>query len=245
MNTRNIVVFALLILLALYSCKKKKNDNPFGSVRISKVDVSRRGAITHHNIYYDANNNIDSIMSIGDGTSAGHNTYKKFRYFGTSFDITDENNFTFTVYAYSNGLIFKVLVSDTIGMLYTGTQLTAIDVYTRTTTHPYYKYTRTNYNWKNGDLDATTSGSTTIGYKYDAGKNGQPTDPLRIIDILKYGRPIIRTTHLPTEAYIGATWLEKYYYQFDGSGRITTLTKVGNNNGIGTDDTTVYSYSYY
>ncbi len=245
MNTRNSLMLTLFAVLAFYACKKKKNDNPFGSVRISKVDVSRRGAITHHNIYYDSHNNIDSIVSIGDGTSIGHNTLKKFRYYGTSFDITDETNYTFTVYGYSNGLIFKVLIPDTVSMIYTGTQLSAVDVYTRTTTYPYYKYTRTTYGWKNGDLDAITSGTTTIAYKFDAGRNGQPTDPLRIVDILKYGRSVIKTTHLPTEVTQGSTWLEKYFYQFDGSGRISTLTKVGNNNGISIDDTTVYNYSYY
>ncbi len=246
MNTRSLIILLLSVVLigGMLSCKKKTNDNPFGNVRITRAEVSHNGAITRYQFFYDTHSNIDSIALTGDGTSAGYRGFRKFRYYGTSYDITDETNFSFTVFAYNNGLIFKVLVADTMGMIYNGAQLGAIDVFTRTTTYPYYVYNRTYYNWKNGDLNTVVAGGVTTQYTYDESKNGQPGDPLRIRDILKYGRTVIRTIHLPTELSKSGAWTERYFYQFDGAGRIGKLTMVANNNGIGTDDTTVYSYSY-
>lgn len=235
----------LFLCFSFIACKKKSNDNPFGNVHISKVSITHRGAITHHQIFYDVANNIDSIYSTGDGTSTGHNSSRKFHYYGTSFDVTDETNNTFSVYAYSNGLIFKILVADTIGYKYNGTQLTATDVFSRTSSYPYYTYTRTNYDWKNGDLETVSSGTISYAYSYDGAHNGQPADPLRINDILKYGRSVIRTTHLLTEITRAGVWAEKYFYKFDGSGKITEMVQVANSMGSGVNDTSVYIYTYY
>ena len=62
---------------------------------------------------------------------------------------------------------------------------------------------------------------------------------------LQYGRAYTTSTHLATALNYGSDWLETYSYTFDGSGRISQMTRVVNNtsSGGGTD-TLRYNYFY-
>ena len=231
----NIAIF-IFVVLCVISCKKKKNDNPFGNTKIATVDLTQYGATTHSRLVYDINNNVDSIITTGPGLYH----YKKFGYFGTSYNVTDENNYTFEVEANASGMILKILVTDTMSMIYNGNQLGELDTKTASPIYPYYVKSSVNYTWSNGDV--ATMGSQT--YVYDPGKSGQPGDAIRIDQFLAYGRSYIKTTHLPTDLKNNATdTVEKYFYQFDAGGRISQLTKLTNISG-GVGDSTIYVFGY-
>jgi hypothetical protein len=228
-------------LLVVVSCKKKKNDNPFGAAKIATVVRTHVGDVVNYRLVYDSYNNIDSIVISDNSTIAGYFRYRKFAYFGTSYSITDETNTIFTVWANGNGYILKVFSSDSLTMSYTGNELAVVEVHTPSSTPPYYTKTSTNYSWKNGDL----TGGAGFSFDYDNGRNGQPGDSWRVEQILKYGRAYIKTTHLVKDKMYGSAWVERYFYQYDGSGRISQMVKVGNNNGAAPDDSTVYAFTYY
>ncbi len=246
--TRYTHILPLLFIFAatgLFSCKKKTNDNPFGSARIATVDVAHSGSILHYRVYYGIGNNVDSLIITGDGSSAGYHGIKAFSYFGSSYSITDQDNFTYTVYANTSGMILKLLIADTTSFIYNGTQLGEIDVRTTTPTYPFFTINATNYYWQSGDVVTVTGGGINKSYAYDQARNGQPGDPFRIDAFLNYGRSYIKTTHLPQSLSTGSGWLEKYYYTFNPSGLISQLIKVKNNNTVTADDSTFYNYTYY
>lgn len=237
------IIVSLLCSACLFSCKKKANPNPTGNLLLSNIDVINYRNISHYRIVYDGADNVDSIIMAGGGLDTGHYTLSKINYFGTSFTITDENGDTYTVYANSSGQIFKVLTHDTLNMLYNGVQLAEVDVVTATVTYPFVSKSSTVYTWANGDVTSVSSPGGTFTYDYNTAKIGQIGDPFRIDSFLVYGRPLIKTGHLPTDLLQSGTWAEKYYYQFDGQQRISQLMKV-KNMSTG-NDTTVYNYRYY
>ena len=244
-NYRLITTLIACGLLAVVSCRKKKNDNPFGAAKIATVVRTHAGDVVNYRMVYDAYNNVDSIIISDNSTTAGYFRFRKFAYFGTSYSITDETSTTFDVWANGNGYILKVFSSDSLTMSYSGNELATLDVITPTSTLPYYTKSTTNYTWKNSDLIRDSTGGPALVFDYDAGRYGQPGDPWRVEQILKYGRAYIKTTHLVKDKMYGSAWIEKYFYQYDGSGRISQMVKVANNNGAGADDSTVYLYTYY
>jgi hypothetical protein len=236
----------LLLALAagcLFSCKKKANDNPTGTIKLATVDIANSGNRYHYHVVYDASNNVDSITMVGGGLDTGHYGFEKFSYFGTSYSITDQTGFSYTVYANSNGMIIKVLLHDTLNMFYKGVELTQLDIVTATTTYPYTTKSSTVYSWANGDVSSISSPAGAFTFDYNQGKTGQVGDPFRIDDFLTYGRPYLKTSHLPTDKIQNGTWTEKYYYEFDGAKRISKLMKV--KNLTSGNDTVSYYYSYY
>jgi hypothetical protein len=243
-NNRLVILLFIFVSIAVTSCKKKSGSNPFGNLKISNLDVIHSGATEHYRIVYDTYNNVDSMIIIGGGTDTGHYNYRKFSYFGSSYTITDINNNTFTVQASTSGLILKVLVPDTIAMIYNGTELGELDIITPKSTFPYVTKVPTNYYWTGGDVKTVISQGVTLTYDYDPGKSGQPADALRIDAFLSYGKSYIKTNHVPTDMVNTTAWLEKYFYQYDG-GKITQLIKVRNNAGVSADDTVIYNYRYY
>ena len=80
MNIRDLALLLLFLIVSagIISCKKKKNDNPFGSASIATIDKSHQGAITHYHIFYDAYNNVDSIAATGDGAGGLERAAKTF-----------------------------------------------------------------------------------------------------------------------------------------------------------------------
>jgi hypothetical protein len=230
----------LFVILSALSCKKKKNDNPFGGERVATIDYSHAGAILHYRIFYDNYNNVDSMDIIGDGTSAGSHSSKKFRYFGTSYSITDESNFTLNVLINSNDQISKILIADTTSLIYNNNQLADMAIWSPKATYPFYTINHIYYEWVNGDV-------TTVGeqkYSYNNSKNGQPGDAIRMEQFLIYGRSYIKTTHLPSSRYIPNSWTENFSYEFDSKGRISKFIKRLTEAGS-VLDSSVYNYTYY
>lgn len=243
---RNVLVLLLCISFSVcaFSCKKKGGAAPFSDVRIATVDFYHSGEIEHYHIVYDQYYNVDSIVRTGDGTALGNNGYKKFTYFGSSYSITDESNFSFTVQANTSGQILKILTADTLIMHYNGSQLGALDTKTALPSYPYYKVTTVYYTWTNGDVTGVgPAGGTDNIYGYDLSKSGQPGELFRIADFLVYGRSYIKNTHLAKYLITGSDTVEKYYYQFEATGRLSQLLKI--NNSSGSDDSTFYNYKYY
>ena len=238
MNNYKIPVFIslLFVLTCAIACKKKSNSNPFGNAHIATVDYSHSGAVLHYRIVYDQYENVDSIVWVGDSTS-GVNGYKAFNYVGSSFIITDANNNVLNVYANTSGMILEILLTDTLFMHYSGTELTSLDTKT-----PGQSLSTVYYNWSNGDVTSYgPMGAGSLSYYYDLSRNGQPGDILRVNDFLNYGRSYIRTTHLPKGLVSTSDTLEYYAYQYDNMGRISQMVKVVNS----TNDSTIYNYKYY
>lgn len=248
MKTIHLALIASILFVSalLTACKKSSsNNNPFGGSKIATIDYTHNGGGRHYSLFYGAYNNLDSMHWTGIGTSSGSSGYKKFSYFGTSFNIKDETFFTYTVYANSNGQLLKVLVADTLGFSYDGDQIRQMQEYTRTATYPFYKYVTTYYYWKDGDLTSSTIDNVSTNYEYDLTKYGQPGDAIRMSEFLLYGRSYIKTIHLPSQLSKNGVWTEKYLYQFDGNGRISQMSKISNNLGITSDDTATFGYTYY
>ncbi len=245
MKTTHLAIIAsVLFFAAITACKKPSNNNPFGSALIATVDYAHNGGGRHYDLFYGAYNNLDSMHWTGTGTSAGSSGYKKFSYFGTSFNITDETNFTYSVYANSAGQILKVLVTDTLGFSYDGDQVRQMQEYLHTTIYPFYGYRTTYFYWKDGDLTSSSLDNISSGFDYDLTRYGQPGDAFRMNQFLLYGRSYIKTIHLPTQLSRNNVWSEKYLYQFDGSGRISQMLRISNNLGITPDDTATFAYTY-
>jgi hypothetical protein len=219
----------------MLSCKKKKNDNPYGNQKITAVDLTRYGYTKHYRIVYDHNSNVDSIITTGSGQYG----VKKFIYLGTSYSITDEYGNSFIVDADANGTIFKILQSDTLSMLYQGAGLAELDTKSPIASYPYYVLSSVYFTWSNGDV--ATVGAQTYDY---TGRNGQPGDAIRIDEFLSYGRSYIKTNHLPADLRNTANdTAQKYFYLFDGGGRISQLTKL-TKVSAGIYDTALYVYGY-
>lgn len=248
MNSYTLLKYCFIPVVSLcaLACKKKSNDNPFGNARIATIVQSHAGSVMNYNIFYGASNNVDSMIITGSGTSAGYKGSRRFTYFGSSYSITDESNNSITIYATTTGMIIKVLIQDTISMIYNGSELGELDIWNATTTYPYFFILRRNFTWQNGDIRSDSSGGLpAYSYDYDKSRPGQPGDGWRIDEFLNYGLSYTKTAHLPQDQMYAGTWAEKYYYVFDGSGRISQFTKVGNNNGVAPDDSTIYNYTYY
>jgi hypothetical protein len=235
-------LFAVLLLIIISSCKKK-GVTPI-NVNIAYIDLIHAQGVTHYHVVYDAVNNVDSIVSVGGGTDTGHNGFKKFNYFTTSYSVTDENNNYFNVWINSNGAIIKVLTLDTLIMNYNGTQLFELDVKSVTAIYPYTAFTKTNYFWQNGDMNILVTSKENDTVDYNTGRSGQQGDAMRIDEFLAYGQSYIKTTHLPTDQKSSGRWIQRYFYQFDGSSRISQFIKVQNYYGTATDDSTIYNYRY-
>jgi hypothetical protein len=245
MSLRKLLPILLWLTCTFAACHKKSNNNPFGSSRIATVVVSHADYAYNYRVVYDASNNVDSIILTGSGTAAGTTGFKAFTYVGSSFTITDQAGTT-TVYANGSGQILKVLETDTLSMLYNGSQLAELDTWMPSLAYPYYTITKERFTWTGGDLTGDSgSGSGAYTYDYDNSKAGQPGDAWRIFEFLNYGRSFIKATHLVTDKMQSGTWVEKYQYVTDGSGRVTQLAWIGNGNGVVPNDTTVYQYTYY
>ncbi len=235
-----LLLFLFIAILATALSCKKKNNGSTGSNRLALIDLSHSGSVQHYRIVYDEYNNVDSMVIIGGGTDTGFTGFQAFSYFGSSYSVTDANGNSFTVDANTSGVILEVLTTDTLFMTYNGAELGELDTKAAGGTK-----VATNYTWSNGDIVSTLSQGVTDSCDYNLSKNGQIGDAFRIDAFLSYGRPYIETAHLLTDIKSGGVWQEKYFYQFDGQGRISQFVKVKNNNGVSADDTTFYNYQYY
>ncbi len=238
MRYRILSVVTVLIFIAAgaLSCKKKKNDNPYGNQKITSVDLTQYAATTHYRIVYDRYNNVDSIVATGNGLFG----FKKFVYIGSSYSVTDEYGNSFVVDADANGTVLKILKTDTLSMIYQNGELAELDTKSPSVSYPFYVISSLYFTWSGGDM--ATIGSQI--YDYNGGRNGQPGDALRIDQFLAYGRSYIKTNHLVADLKNNATdTAEKYFYQFDDLGRISQLLKL-QKASVGVYDSSLYVFGY-
>ena len=247
MKGHKLLLFCFFILItgSEQSCKKKLNNSP-ANYKLATIDLTHSTSVAHYCIVYDAYNNVDSMIIIGGGTDTGHTDTRIFNYFGGSYTVSDQNGNSITVQTSTNGLILGVFMfADTLTMVYNGTQVGKVDTKVPSSVYPYYAKTDTNYLWNNGDMVSISFNAGADSCDYNLSKAGQIGDAFRIDAFLAYGRPYIKTSHTPIDLKKSGVWLEKYFYQFDGQGRITEFVKVRNNNGVVADDSTFYVYQYY
>lgn len=237
------LLFSSVIILAV-SCKKKSSLN-ISAIKIATVDkIMSGGGRFHYYITYDDFNNVDSIGIVGGGTDTGTFQFEKFKYIGSSYNITDQNNYTLEVDANTNGQILEIHLTDTLLMTYNGTEIIELDKKMPSNNYPFYLIDSTTYLWNNGDIAGFSRNGVIDSYYYDFTRSGQIGDALRIDNFLQYGRSYISTKHLPDELEYHGVWIEQYFYKFDGQGRIGLLTKV-TNQGSSPNDTETYAYTYY
>ncbi len=243
---KTISLLSLLVICALcvLSCKKKKGLN-LSNIKIATVDFHESdGHGYKYRITYDTYGNVDSIIANGTGAAAGDDPISKFTYLGSSFRITNKMGESYFVYANTAGMILEVQKYDTMLMTYNGTQLDELDYKLPTSTPPYYTINAYTYQWSNGDI--ATFGllhGAADTFSYNDSRSGQVGDALRIDDFLVYGRPYKLTSHLPVE-HKYTNGKQQYFYTFDGSGRISTFTRVISGSGA-PNDTSEYTYTYY
>ncbi len=239
-----IVPLILIVLACNFSCKKSNNIN-LSTIRIAKLDVAHNGGVRHNRMVYDQFNNVDSIIVIGGGLDTGYYGYTYFNYIGSSYNIMDGNGNFLSIYAYSNGSIFKVLKKDTLNLLYnTNNQVVQVNVVTPISSYPYVAVTSEYYNWKDGDLTDWNVNGFNYKYDYDNSHSGQIGDALRVNTFIYYGRSIFKSSHIPTAYYTGNIMTEQYLYTYDGSGRISVFTKILVDHTGRLNDTTTYTYFY-
>jgi len=234
----SITLFVLI--LAGVSCKKKKSVNPFTAAGIATVDANYSGDLFHYNIYYNQDNNVDSIILTQTVAGSVYHGYSKFSYSGNTITVTDDNNGTATFSTNANGMITQIadLAVGATAITYNGTEVTELVAYVVDTTK---------YIWGgNGNISTGKDNSgNNDTYFFDLKNYGQPGDALRIDDFLSYGRSIIRTNNLPMQIQDANTdELQLFSYTFDGQGRISTLTEKYTENNL-VIDSTVYTYTYY
>ncbi len=239
MNKLSAISLMLLVCVSV-ACKKKKNEGPL-NVQLRTIEESRAGNTTNYQVFYDAANNVDSISITGNGRLG----YKKFGYFSASYTITDERFFAVKADVSASGKIVKVYVPDTLTMVYKSTG-NIDELVTRVSigTYPYYKKISAYYAYADGDITAVTSPGSSDSYDYDKGRSGQQGDPQRIAQFLAYGRSYVNSDHLAKYRIHNSDTAEKYFYEFDGAGRITVMTMLLNYSVSGGRDTVVYRYGY-
>jgi len=230
------VAAAVVFVTGILSCKKK-SDNSVSNLRIAGIDRTLAGSVIHYRFVYDRDNNVDSIIWVGDGASSGTSGFSTFNYFGSSYSITDQYGNAFTVYANTSGMILKVLQPDTLIVYYKNSIVDAVEHKTTTTSYSQL------FTWSNGDVTRTRQPGDTLSYYYDNGVSGQAGDPWRVDAFISYGRSYIKTAHLPLGVIKKGDTLVKYQYLYDTRGRISRLTRIGNTGGM--VDTTTYNYRYY
>lgn len=213
-------------------------------IRIAGIDISNSGNIQRYRIVYDVYGNVDSFVVTGGGFDTGYNGFNAFNYIGSSWTITDQNNYTFRVDGNTNGDIIGVLVTDTLSMIYNGSELSVINIKSPIPAYPYDSLSSIQYTWLNGDVSMFMYPGVTQSYDYDQSRGGQIGDAIRVQEFLTYGRPFIKTSHMPKDLNSGGQMTEQYLYQYDGSGRISQLQKIKVDHTGGNNDTTTYNYHY-
>jgi len=236
------ILFICAVSLSVsMSCKKKNNTTP--AIRLRTIEQTTSSGGRLYRVVYDGLYNVDSLVWAGLGSSSGSSGLTKFKYVGTSFTMTNVSGIEIMVYADGAGKMLKVLQADTIIFHYKNDLLEALDHKTATTMPPYYTTTTEYYSWKDGDLTYVgPSGGTGVGFYYDMSKSGQAGDPMRIDNFLLYGRSYIKTNHLPMGMTRNADTIARYFYQFDGSNRISQLSSVSYDGSL--TDTVAYRYTY-
>ena len=243
-----IIYFLLMLAITSNTACKKKGTSPLGSSHLLFVNrTNSNGDATYYRITYGAGNNVDSIISTGGGTDTGYKNYLTFTYLNSSYIITDKSNDQTTVHLSSSVTIDSIFYGSSTAytyIQYNGGQVGAVNDEMPIPAYPYYTLNIYDYTYANNNITAINTTGASQAYDYNMAQKGQLGDPQRIDEFLKLGRTYTASANLATDLFNNGSWLEKYFYQLDGNGRITLMTRVINNTSGGANDTLRYAYTY-
>jgi hypothetical protein len=236
MKKLNSVLFVLIAgLLIIPSCSKK--SSPAQTCRIITIqDV--QASTTTYNITYNNQGQISTLQSVSGSTT----TNKVFTYSGnTELIVTTSggSSTTDSITLNSSGLILSDLNvnganKNLTTYTYSGTQVEK-SVAQANGTGP---IVTTVFTFSNGDMTGFSDGTNTASFTYDAGKPSATGDYWQIVQLVNYGAPFVKTTHLVTGYTQGST-IDNFNYSFDNTGKITSLVNTAGSNV----ETISYQYS--
>jgi hypothetical protein len=220
---KKINSFLLVLLAALLvtpSCSKKSSQaNPCRIINIQDIQPS---ISTTYNITYNDQKQIATIQSITGSVTVN----KVFTYSGhTEMIVTTSgtSSTTDSITLNDDGLILTDLYIDGAGRnltayTYSGNQVLK-SVAQDNSGDP---AVTTLYTFANGDMTGFTNGSSTANFTYDASKPSGTGDYWQIVQLLSYGAPYVKSSHLVT-GYSGGGTVASFNYTFDNTGKIASL----------------------
>jgi hypothetical protein len=222
---RLTTITSLLLILAFTACKKDKDEKKKPTCRIITITPSSGNSF---NISYNSDGKISTMSSGNDITT--------FAYSGNTTIATTTTSGTFSskkiITLNSNGLATNVKTEyNTSGTNwsndvyeYSGTEIIKLTNTSSSGGSP----SISTVTWNNGNLVSITSGSSVSTIDYYTDKPAQTGDYLDIAQLVG-GFQIYRTKNAIKSLFSGST-ITSFNYNFDGDGKITSLTASGSTN---------------
>ena len=232
---KEYIPFCLLFTLFAVACKKSSNNTPAPATPVYYLATVQRiesNVTDNYRISYNAQNQVDTIIQPWG--------FLAFSYSASSYnalEVEGTYNSGYTIYTNADGNITHTNTYDSLFATYNSNgRISSQSTYIGGS--PYATYI---YAWVNGDIDSASEPNyahQSITYYYDLTHTWQPGDGFGIDDFLQYGRPIVKSTHLLTQARYSTGDVTTYKYKFDSRSRIVQLTE------IFFGDSIVYKYTY-
>ena len=231
---KKYIPFCLLFVLFAAACKKSSNSTiaTTPAYYLATVQRIQYNDTENYHIRYNAQNQVDTITQ--------PHGLLGFRYSSGSYNIEQvesPDSFGFIVDLDANGNITRINAYDSVFATYDSKgHISTESEYLSGSSYDTYIYA-----WVNGDIDSASDPNyahQSITYYYDLTHPWQPGDGFGIDDFLQYGRPIVKSTHLLTQARYSTGDVTTYKYKFDSRSRIVQLTE------IFFGDSIVYKYTY-
>ena len=223
------MLFAVLLAVLVYGCKKDKDDVKKPSCRIITATPTPSSAGDPFSISYNEDGKISSLTQGTNVTS--------FLYSGNNAIATQMTGGTFSlrkiITINSDGLASNVKTEyDQAGTNwnneaydYSGTEL----VKATTTSSSGGAPTIAILTWSDGNLISLTSGSNVTTIDYFTDKKAQMGDYLDLAQLVA-GYKIYRTKNMIKSIFSGSS-ITTFSYNFDGEGKITSMDLGGAGTG--------------
>ena len=228
---------SMIAVVCLWGCKKESNagDHPakFTGCRITnilKVEENTKYAVADSFFYNDDGtvNKIHSVcLTLSNSNSTEYFTYKTGNMLISS--KPDDGGASKEMYSIDVDLqnrITAIRTSDNSSFdnTWLSYQYDSSGNMVLITNNYYNTISTQNFQWKNGDLQWSTSGTSVITYVYDTGLYNTGNIKSGMSDFMNYGRGIYTSKRLRTKAIIDNKDTINYTYVLDNGGKITNLT---------------------
>lgn len=237
-------IIAIIAAILLPGCHKKSNNTTspkaanFTGCRVTQVVEG--GSATYSTTYTFSYNDDGTVSTIKLHPTSGDSylrtiTYKSNRIIVSTTDnsypysidslLLDTQNRVVYIYHFDfnggspNG-VYDQYCYDSSG------NLTAI------TSHYYSTVSSQNFQWANGDIVWSTSGTDYYTYIYDTSLYKVGNISARISDLENYGRGIYAPHHLYAMAVMDSVDTINYSYTTDSNGNITSIKEIYPGNDI-------------
>lgn len=221
-----IVAAVVIIIFGFVGCKKDKNDAKKPDCRIISITSTPSGEVTKIN--YNSEGKISSISNALDTTTYTYNG-------SIATGITSSGTFKSkrTITTNSSGLATNVRIEQNVsGTLwsnafyeYNGTELIRVTSTSSSNPTPIIS----TITWTNGNLISINSGTSGSTLEYFTDKPAQAGDYLHLFQLLN-GFEVYKPRNAIKSISAGAT-VNTFNYNFDGDGKITSMTITGNPTG--------------